>query len=405
MTKVTLPYVSVIIPSYNRLSYTIEAIESVLAQDFKHIPETMAGFEIVVVFDGGYELYQRLIIKKFLAFPEVRFFTKDNGGVSSALNFGIKMARGKFISWLSDDDLMETDHLRSMVGKLLSIDWNLRMIPSVVYGGWKVVNEKNEIIDWGQAQNLLIPKNLQSNQLYPLLKSRIHGCSLLIEKSLFNRYGGFDEKQLTTGDYHKWFVIFQKANLYLAEYDQNTIRSRAHQNQDSHSKNKVHIEECNKLWTYFSECFASIKEGNQFNSWDYLICIYDHIKNSAYSDAFENLHTISKINTPYQVFVVEDEDIYDCFKSDLNSIQVLKLVNWAVINRRNGKYCLYATNIPNELMSDCSDVICSNPKSCFFKSFPILGGFGIVSDYDVRVHNLQSSPISEIESIIRFSPW
>ncbi len=91
------PLVSIVIPVYNGANYVEEAIDSALAQSYPHL-------EVVVVNDGstdGGETERRC-----LAYGDrIRYFHKENGGCSSALNYGIQKARGDYISWLSHDDL------------------------------------------------------------------------------------------------------------------------------------------------------------------------------------------------------------------------------------------------------------------------------------------------------------
>ncbi len=93
--KLFNPLVSIIIPVYNGANYVEEAIKSALAQTYKKI-------EVVVINDGSTDKTEE-IVKKYL--KKVRYYKKTNGGVATALNFGISKARGSYISWLSHDDL------------------------------------------------------------------------------------------------------------------------------------------------------------------------------------------------------------------------------------------------------------------------------------------------------------
>ncbi len=101
--------VSVIIPTYNRSNLVREAVQSVLRQSF-------ADFEVLVVDDGSTD-DTRSIIECILD-NRIRYFYKDNGGQSSARNFGLAKATGEYIAYLDEDDLWPVDYLKIMIEHL-----------------------------------------------------------------------------------------------------------------------------------------------------------------------------------------------------------------------------------------------------------------------------------------------
>ncbi len=88
------PLVSVIIPTYNREAYLLQALESVAKQNYSHI-------EILVVDDGSKTPYAKELCGRF---SNCTYHHKTNGGISSARNYGIDHAQGDFIAFLDDDD-------------------------------------------------------------------------------------------------------------------------------------------------------------------------------------------------------------------------------------------------------------------------------------------------------------
>ena len=111
-----MPFVSVVIPTYNRAPRTITAIESVLAQ-------TYSNFEIVVVDDGSTDGSSDTI-RQFLAektCPEygpakqIRYFSQLNQGPSAARNTGIEKARGEYVAFLDSDDVWLPEKLEWQV--------------------------------------------------------------------------------------------------------------------------------------------------------------------------------------------------------------------------------------------------------------------------------------------------
>ncbi|WP_203293118.1 glycosyltransferase family 2 protein [Luteirhabdus pelagi] len=100
--------VSVIIPTFNRPDYLEEAIESVEKQ-------TYSSIEIIVVDDGSEKPYAKAICEKF---KNCHYYFKENGGLSSARNFGVNLARGNYIAFLDDDDRWKEDKLEIQVSVL-----------------------------------------------------------------------------------------------------------------------------------------------------------------------------------------------------------------------------------------------------------------------------------------------
>jgi len=95
------PFVSVVIPTYNRVQQTIAAIESVLAQ-------THPNFEIIVVDDGSTdgsgEAIQQFVSQRSNRNAPIHYLSQPNQGAAGARNTGIARARGEYIAFLDSDD-------------------------------------------------------------------------------------------------------------------------------------------------------------------------------------------------------------------------------------------------------------------------------------------------------------
>ncbi len=90
-----LPFISVIIPLYNKEKYVESTIRSVLSQ-------SVSSFEIIVIDDGSTDHSNKIVAK--IDDSRIRLYEKPNGGVSSARNLGIEKAKGQFIFFLDADD-------------------------------------------------------------------------------------------------------------------------------------------------------------------------------------------------------------------------------------------------------------------------------------------------------------
>jgi hypothetical protein len=92
-----VPLVSVVISTYNRASYIAECLYSIQAQ-------TVRDFEVIIVDDGSTDGTGDVV--KAFSDPRIRYFRRDNAGISASRNFGGSQARGAFIAVHDDDDIM-----------------------------------------------------------------------------------------------------------------------------------------------------------------------------------------------------------------------------------------------------------------------------------------------------------
>jgi glycosyltransferase involved in cell wall biosynthesis len=106
------PFVSVVIPSYNRARKSIVAVDSVLRQ-------TYSNYEIIFVDDGSTdetpEILRQFLCNRRVSCDRVRYFYQANQGPSIARNMGIAQAKGDWIAFLDSDDTWLPEKLESQV--------------------------------------------------------------------------------------------------------------------------------------------------------------------------------------------------------------------------------------------------------------------------------------------------
>lgn len=96
-----MPKVSVIIPVYNVEAYIEKCLDSVVGQ-------TLDDIEIIVVNDGSKDNSKEKINKYLEKYPnKIKYLEKENGGLSSARNFGMPYSTGEYIAFLDSDDYIE----------------------------------------------------------------------------------------------------------------------------------------------------------------------------------------------------------------------------------------------------------------------------------------------------------
>jgi len=211
------PFFSVIIPVYNQGDFLGEAIDSIINQTF-------TDWEIVIVNDGSTDNTPQVMQEYADREKRIRCFHKENGGTASALNMGIKNAKGDWLSWCSSDDMFDLD-------KLELIYKASRMYPEIkfFYGHYYYYNDlTKERTNPGLWQPIPI-KQFQVTKFF--VGNYVHAISLGIHKSVINEVGLFDETLRQAQDFDMWLRITAKyQSMYL---NRRTCITRFHPGQDT----------------------------------------------------------------------------------------------------------------------------------------------------------------------------
>lgn len=103
------PFVSVIIPSYNRASVLEKSIRSVLEQ-------TYSALEVIVVDDGSTDNTREVVDS--IEDSRLRYFWQRNGGACVARNYGARQAKGEYIAFHDSDDVWHPDKLEKQMAAI-----------------------------------------------------------------------------------------------------------------------------------------------------------------------------------------------------------------------------------------------------------------------------------------------
>lgn len=114
--------ISIIIPMYNCENYICNTVNSILQFNNDDI-------EIIMVNDGSSDNTRNVVLEKYGNLSNVVVCDKNNGGVSSARNFGLEKARGEYITFIDSDDIYNFDWLRTVQHYLDGSDTDM-----IVYG-------------------------------------------------------------------------------------------------------------------------------------------------------------------------------------------------------------------------------------------------------------------------------
>jgi glycosyltransferase involved in cell wall biosynthesis len=103
--------VSIIVPCYNQAQYLDEALQSVLEQ-------TYANWECIIVNDGSPDNTEEVAQKWISKDPRFIYIKKENGGLSSARNAGLNIAKGDCIQFLDSDDVLDKEKLQKSIQQI-----------------------------------------------------------------------------------------------------------------------------------------------------------------------------------------------------------------------------------------------------------------------------------------------
>ncbi len=158
------PKVSVVIPTYNRANVITRSILSAANQ------ETIDDIEIVVVDDGSTDNTKEVIEK--LNLPNVRYLKKENGGVSSARNVGIRESKGEFIALLDSDDMLrswsipyrsafldQNPHYDGIAGSAININSEFQ-VHKKMYS--EIMEKDRKLAEWESFNSKLMFNNANS---------------------------------------------------------------------------------------------------------------------------------------------------------------------------------------------------------------------------------------------------
>lgn len=205
--------VSVIIPTYNRPDYLREAVDSIFAQTYPSI-------EILIIDDGSSDggAHTKSTLKPYLSpdpqLPKVVYLYQKNGGLVSAVNRGLELARGEYIQRLDDDDRL----LPEKIARSVKV-FQARPAVGLVATGYYHINAA------GERLRTYPPRRCpDSSRLLNMLMGCISACAGVMVRSLVHQKVGV-YRDIKAQDYEMWIRVakafkVETINLPLAEYRQ-----------------------------------------------------------------------------------------------------------------------------------------------------------------------------------------
>ncbi len=251
MSEIFNPLVSIVIPVYNGSNYMREAIDSALNQTYQNI-------EVLVINDGSSDEGKTREIALSYG-DKIRYFEKENGGVSTALNLGIREMKGDYFSWLSHDDVYYPDRIEKQIKFLC--ENNKKEI--LLYSDYDLIDNNSKIINTFNVQHFE-PFRICLLAIWP-----VNGCTTLIKKNILKATGLFKENAKYSQDYYLWFKLAK--DYKFIHIKEKLIKSRIHEEQGTLKFNNEAYIEIEKMYKYFIDCLIHEEFINLLSNKKYII--------------------------------------------------------------------------------------------------------------------------------------
>jgi glycosyltransferase involved in cell wall biosynthesis len=182
-----IPSISVILPTYNQAGYLNAALDSILNQ-------TCSDYELIIVDDGSTDDTPRLL-EQFHQPPLCTVIRQTNQSLPVALNTGFRLARGKYLTWTSSDNILHPNMLTELQ---LELEANPEV--GLVYADWQLIDGDGNIL-----------REVQTPEFDRFLLMRINyiNACFMYRRAFQEKYGLYNPEYLHAEDWEYWWRMAQ----------------------------------------------------------------------------------------------------------------------------------------------------------------------------------------------------
>ena len=202
----TDPKVSVVLPTYNEEAYIVRALKSLRNQTYSDI-------EVIIIDDGSTDETVSLITE--FDDPRIKLIQRESDtGITSALNRGIKEAKGEYVARQDADDWSHPERLQRQV-EFLNSNSDIGMVGT---GAYLVDIDGDRMAKRHVLENPDVSDLIEHNEF-------IHG-SVMFRPDVVIDMGGYDERFMTAEDYDLWLRLADQYSV--ANIDKPLYHFRQH---------------------------------------------------------------------------------------------------------------------------------------------------------------------------------
>jgi glycosyltransferase involved in cell wall biosynthesis len=186
------PFVSILMPLYNAESYIKESVYSILSQSYNE-------FEFIIINDGSTDNSGKIVEQ--IKDSRIKYFSIPNSGMAAALNYGLTIARGKYIARQDADDISYVERIEAEVD-FLEADESVALVGSMA----KIISNGNE-----SERFLDHPADSDALRLFLLFDNPFVHSSVMIRKTALDKVGNYNQElPALVQDYDLWSRLAEK---------------------------------------------------------------------------------------------------------------------------------------------------------------------------------------------------
>ena len=244
--------ISIVIPVYNAEKYLEQCLNSIKDQTYKN-------FEVILVNDGSIDHSESICMDFVKVDTRFKYFTKVNGGASSARNFGLDHVTGDFITFIDADDWVDENHLEVLINNIKDNNSDMavssiKKFDNVSSFEFRVYsNQEKYLLNYNKLNReeflVILPKLILANNSYKIAVSK------LFKKELVTNIR-FDESIIYEEDLEFFFKLYLNINS-ISYVDEVTYIYRLHDESSSSKFSQLHMEQ---ELTIYKKMYERIEE-------------------------------------------------------------------------------------------------------------------------------------------------
>ena len=230
--------ISIVVPVYNAEKYLEQCLNSIQNQTYKN-------FEVILVNDGSMDHSESICMDFVKVDTRFKYFTKENGGASSARNFGLDHVLGEFITFIDADDWVDENHLEVLINNIKENNSDMavssiKKFDNVSNFEFRVYSKQEKyLLNYNKLNReeflVILPKLIHASNSYKIAVSKLFKKELVTDVR-------FDESIIYGEDLDFFFKLYNKVNS-ISYVDEITYIYRLHDESSSSKFGQLHMEQ------------------------------------------------------------------------------------------------------------------------------------------------------------------